>query len=78
MNNLNIFVSSTCYDLSQIRTDLSEFIASNGHLPVLSEFQNFPINPQKNTIENCINSVKENADVLLLIVGNRYGSLINH
>ena len=76
MHNVNIFVSSTCYDLSQIRVDLSQFITSNGHLPILSEFESFPINPAKNTIENCIKIVKESADVLLLIVGNRYGSTV--
>ncbi len=77
MNNLNIFVSSTCYDLSQIRADLSDFIVNNGHTPILSEYNNFPVNPQLNTIDNCIKNVNENADILLLIVGNRYGSIIN-
>jgi len=71
-------VSSTCFDLSQLRADLSDFIMSNGYAPILSEFENFPINPQKNTIDNCINAVKEHADILLLIVGNRYGSLIDN
>ncbi|GAB2848265.1 DUF4062 domain-containing protein [Hymenobacter ruber] len=76
MNRLNVFVSSTCYDLSQIRADLSDFIESSGHTPVLSEFDNFPINPQDSTVKNCINAVKENADVLVLIVGSRYGYII--
>lgn len=78
MNNINIFVSSTCYDLSQIRTDISEFIANAGHNPILSEFENFPISPQLNTIENCIKIVRENADILILIVGNRYGSIVEN
>lgn len=78
MNNLNIFVSSTCYDLSQIRVDLSEFIENSGHKSILSEFDNFPISPELNTIENCIKIVKENADILILIVGNRYGNIIEN
>jgi hypothetical protein len=78
MNNINIFVSSTCYDLSQIRTDISEFVKNSGHNPILSEFENFPISPELNTIENCIKIVKENADILVLIVGNRYGSIIEN
>lgn len=77
MNKLNIFVSSTCYDLSQLRSDLSDFIIDIGHTPVLSEYNNFPVNPQLNTIDNCIKNVNENADILLLIVGNRYGSIIS-
>ncbi len=78
MNNINIFVSSTCYDLSQIRVDISEFIENSGHNPILSEFENFPITPELNTIENCIKIVKENADILVLIVGNRYGNVIEN
>lgn len=76
MNKLNLFVSSTCYDLSQIRADLSEFILESGYNPFLSEYDDFPINPQLSTIENCIRNVKESADILILIVGNRYGSII--
>lgn len=78
MNNLNIFVSSTCFDLSQIRVDLSEFINNSGHNAILSEFENFPISPDLNTIENCIKIVKENADILILVVGNRYGNVIDN
>ena len=73
MSKLNIFISSTCYDLSQVRADLFETIESLGHNPVLSEFPNFPIDPSKNTIENCIKNIKESADIFVLIIGNRYG-----
>lgn len=78
MHNINVFVSSTCYDLSQIRIDISDFIKSAGHNPILSEFENFPISPELNTVENCIKIVRENADILVLIVGNRYGSIIDN
>lgn len=78
MNNINIFVSSTCYDLSQVRADLSDFIKNSGHNPILSEFENFPISPELNTVENCIKIVKENADILILIVGSRYGSILEN
>ncbi|WP_415579538.1 DUF4062 domain-containing protein, partial [Elizabethkingia anophelis] len=76
MNNLNIFVSSTCYDLSQLRANLSDFINTCGHNPVLSEYNNFPISTELNTIENCLKNVKENADIFVLVVGSRYGSTI--
>lgn len=78
MNNVNIFVSSTCYDLSQVRADISDLIIDLGHNPIMSESINFPINPSKKTVENCIETVKNFADVLILIVGNRYGSLIEN
>lgn len=71
--NLNIFVSSTCYDLSQIRKDLRDFITSLGHNPILSEQNDFPINPQLDNWENCINAVKDYADIFVLIIGNKYG-----
>ncbi|SHE96041.1 DUF4062 domain-containing protein [Chryseobacterium takakiae] len=78
MNNLNIFVSSTCYDLSQLRANLYDFIHTSGHNPVLSEYDNFPISPELNSIENCIKNIKDNADILVLIVGSRYGSIIEN
>lgn len=76
MNKVNVFVSSTCYDLNQIIVDMSDFILSLGHQPFLSEFDNFPIDPAIQTIENCINNVKKEADIFILIIGNRYGSVI--
>ena len=56
--NINIFVSSTCYDLSQIRKDIRDFIAGLGHNPILSEQNDFQIDPQLDNWENCINAVK--------------------
>lgn len=71
----SVFVSSTCFDLAQLREDLRDFLISYGLDPVLSEFSSFPVDPQLEPIENCINVVRERADVLLLIVGGRYGSI---
>jgi len=72
MNQLKVFVSSTCYDLSQIRADLFEFLSNLGYQPVLSEYSTFPINPNKDTMANCIQNVND-ADIFILIIGNRYG-----
>jgi len=69
-----VFVSSTCYDLSQIRADIKEFLESLGLDPVLSEFPSFLVNPSQDTVNNCIETVKQKADIFLLIVGGRYGS----
>lgn len=77
MQKLNVFVSSTCYDLNQIRVDLKEQIELLGHTPVLSEYKEFPINPNMNTVENCIEAVKNDADIFILVIGNRYGSEID-
>src|SRR6476646_11478620 len=71
----SVFVSSTCYDLNQIRADLRVFLLSLGVEPLLSEHTTFPVNPQVGTMANCVNAVKERADIFVLIVGSRYGTL---
>lgn len=78
MDNLRkqptIFISSTCYDLRQVREDLKEFFENNyGFDTMLSEFDSFPIDPCVGTFENCLNNVDKYADIFLLIVGMRYG-----
>ena len=77
MARLNIFVSSTCYDLSQIRDDLRCCIIELGHYPILSELKEFPIDPRKSNTENCISAINNEADVFVLIIGNRYGSVLD-
>ena len=74
---LNIFISSTCYDLSQIRSDIKDFIIELGHNPILSEDYSFPVDSSKNTVENCIETVRNYADLFILIIGNRYGYQID-
>lgn len=71
-----VFVSSTCYDLKQVREDLKSFFEQNyGFQAMLSEFNSFPIDPCKGTFENCLNNVDKTADVFVLIIGNRYGCI---
>ena len=76
MAKLNIFVSSTCYDLSQIRDDIKQCIIELGHNPILSELKEFPIVPNLSNSENCINAVKNEADIFVLLIGNKYGSVL--
>lgn len=72
-----IFVSSTCYDLKQIRTDMKEFLEGNyGFEAMLSEFDSFPVDPCVGTFENCLSNVDQCADIFVLIVGNRYGHVL--
>jgi len=69
-----VFVSSTCYDLSQVREDLKDFISDDyGFEPMLSEFDSFPIDPCIGTFENCLSNVDNYADIFVLVIGNRYG-----
>jgi hypothetical protein len=69
-----VFVSSTCYDLKQIRADIKDFIEKQlGFDAVLSEYDSFPLDPNIGTVENCIRAVRERADIFVLVVGGRYG-----
>lgn len=69
-----VFVSSTCYDLKQVREDLKDYFEDNyGFQTMLSEFDSFPIVPCKGTFENCIENVDKVADIFVLIIGTRYG-----
>ena len=71
-----VMVSSTFYDLTQIRQDLYLFIANDlGYEPLLSEHKSFPIDPGLDTVENCRRRVEEQADIFILVVGTRYGSI---
>jgi hypothetical protein len=69
-----VFVSSTCYDLGQVRLDLKRFIEELGYEAMISESSAFPVNPQSDTFNNCINAVRDRADIFVLIIGNRFGS----
>jgi hypothetical protein len=70
-----LFVSSTCYDLAQLRADLRDFAESVGLEPVLSELDTFPVNPSQDTLRNCLEAVRTRADLFVLVVGGRYGSI---
>lgn len=69
---LKIFVSSTCYDLSIIRSQLKSFIENMGYEAVLSEYNDIFFDPQDHTHESCVKEVS-NADVVILIIGSRFG-----
>jgi hypothetical protein len=68
-----VMVSSTFYDLRQVRADLTDFISAMGYIHLLSELDSFPIDPGSDTIENCRRRVENDADILVLVIGGRYG-----
>ena len=63
------------YDLSELRAQLRNFIEALGWRAVMSEHDSFPIDPDRTTVENCRRNVRENADVFVMVVGARYGSI---
>lgn len=71
-----VFVSSTCYDLKQIRADIKEFFEEQLEFDILlSEYSTFPLDPNVGTLNNCLRAVDERADIFVLVVGCRYGSI---
>lgn len=67
-------ISSTFYDLQQVREDLRVFLEDHlGYRTLLSEHPSFPVNPSLDAIENCRERVSRDADVLVLVIGGRYG-----
>ncbi|QDT97192.1 DUF4062 domain-containing protein [Gimesia aquarii] len=72
MANPHVFISSTCYDLSQVRDALVDFIESYGFVPVLSDRGDVFYHPDIHTHDSCLNEVG-NCDLFILIIGGRFG-----
>jgi len=75
MNKTQVFLSSTCYDLSALRESIRELLLRLGHEPILSEFASFPVSPDQSAIENCKQNVRMHADILILVIGGKRGFL---
>jgi len=70
----SVMISSTIYDLKQIRADLQRFIKEDlGYDVLCSDSHSFPVDPTATAIENSIKRVRCDADILVLIIGDRYG-----
>lgn len=72
MASPKVFVSSTCFDLGEIREQLKRFIQSFGFEPVLSENGDVFYHPDLHTHESCVHEVS-NSQLFILIIGGRFG-----
>ena len=72
MSKLKVFVSSTCYDLNIVRSQLRSFIEKMGYEPVMSDYNDILYDPRVHTHESCVKEV-QNCDVVVLIIGSRFG-----
>lgn len=72
MANLKVFVSSTCYDLNIVRGQLRSFINNVGYEPVMSDYNDVLYDPRDHTHESCVKEI-QNADIIILIIGSRFG-----
>jgi hypothetical protein len=70
---MKIFLSSTCYDLVDIRAELERFLKEKGHELLLSDRATFPVEIGIHRHDVCINNV-QNSDLFILIVDGRFGA----
>lgn len=75
MARLRIFISSTCYDLDILRSELRPFISSMGYEPVMSEYSDVLYDPRTHTHDSCLKEVPS-CDMVILIIGSRFGGTI--
>lgn len=67
-----VFLSSTCYDMAEVRDSLKSFIESYGFEPCLSDYGDVFYHPDLHTHESCINEIS-NCQLLILLIGGRFG-----
>ncbi|EIA0805299.1 DUF4062 domain-containing protein [Vibrio vulnificus] len=72
MASPKVFVSSTCFDLGEVREQLRRFIRTFGFEPVLSEHGEVFYHPDLHTHEACVHEVA-NCQMFILIIGGRFG-----
>lgn len=67
-----IFLSSTCYDLNEVRDSLYSFIENLGYIPVFSDKNDVFYHPDLHSHESCVKEI-ENCQIFILIIGGRFG-----
>jgi len=72
-----VFISSTYFDLRQIRADLDAFIREIGYDCVRNERGQVPYGSAQKLEEYCYREIP-NCDILLAIIGGRFGAASQH
>ena len=72
LTNPTVLVSSTIYDLSDLRSALKYWLSELGYEVMLSEHNDFPKALDENSYESCLNAIKK-ADFFILLIGARTG-----
>lgn len=67
-----VFLSSTCYDLSDARAALTTFLEGHGFEVLNSQKGSFGVAPKVHSHDACL-EMMENADYVVLIIGGRRG-----
>jgi hypothetical protein len=69
-----VFLSSTCYDLLEIRHNLRNFIQEFNYEPVMSEFGDIFYEYDAHVQDACLKEI-EKCQLFVLVIGNNYGSV---
>ena len=77
MAHPRVFISSTYYDLKNVRADLERYIKDRGFDPVLNERGQIPYGNDEKLEEYCYKEI-EHCDILVSIIGGRRGSSSSH
>ena len=72
-----VFISSTFYDLKQVRSDLERFVREIGYDPVLHERGSISYGSREKLEDYCYREIKQ-VDILVSIIGGRFGSPSTH
>src|ERR1035437_4442366 len=68
-----VFVSSTFYDLRQIREDMERFILEMGYEPIRNETGVIAYGKERSLEDNAYREV-ESCDIIVTIIGGRFGT----
>lgn len=66
------FLSSTCYDLADLRAEIENALLSKNYSILLSDRANFPLAPNLHRHDACIENVKK-CDLFILVIDGRFG-----
>lgn len=68
-----VFISSTFYDLRQVRNNIGDFISSLGYEPIMHERSGVPYTQTEPLEKDCYHEVS-GCDIVVCIIGNHFGS----
>ena len=58
MSKPRIYISSTCFDLTDVRTELTSFLESYNFEVLNSQLPNFGVSPKKHSHTACLDQVE--------------------
>lgn len=67
-----VFVSSTVYDFRDFRTAIKFWLEQHGYEVRMSDYTDFPQQPDKNSYDSCLRAI-DDSDYFVLLIGTRVG-----